>query len=287
MKQTQSTCFMCDQLAPTDDHIPPKCFFPEEKDIPKGKNYRDNLITVPACKEHNLKTSKDDEYIWAIVAFHWQNTPDIQEYSVKKIHRAFERNKRLFDLFFSEQNSHKFFSYKGEKLVATTITVERIMNGFQKIARGIYYRNFEQKWVGEVIIHSRSLAVVLSTLNPNYDEKTRVAELARSLLILQPKHGKNPEVFYYQIGQDTLLSPPIFRLVFYGGFEVLAFFISPLDSFLPPSYNPANITKNADEDEYASKRFPESRVVSSENEAKAQKPNGPPSCEGKSSLIVP
>jgi hypothetical protein len=70
---------MCDQLAPTDDHIPPKCFFPEEKDIPKGKNYRDNLITVPACKEHNLKTSKDDEYIWAIVAFHWQNTPDIQE----------------------------------------------------------------------------------------------------------------------------------------------------------------------------------------------------------------
>jgi hypothetical protein len=218
---------MCDQLAPTDDHIPPKCFFPEEKDIPKGKNYRNNLITVPACKEHNLKTTKDDEYIWAVVAFHWQNTLDVQEYSVKKIRRAFERNKRFFYLFFGTQNAHDFFEYEGEKLVAIKLNVNRFNNILQKIARGIYYRNFEQKWVGEVIIHSRSLMTILPTSNPIYDEKYRIAELARPLCIFQPRHGENPEVFYYQIAQDASLSSPIFRLVFYGGFETLAFFYSP------------------------------------------------------------
>jgi hypothetical protein len=44
---------------------------------------------------------------------------------------------------------------------------------------------------------------------------------------------------------------------------------------------PPNYIKNADEDEYASKRFPESQAVRGASKAKAQKPNGPPSCEVK------
>ena len=56
----------------------------------------------------------------------------------------------------------------------------------------------------------------------------------------------------------------------------------PLDSLPPPSYNPAQQnTKNADEDEYVSKRFSESLVKDGVNRAKAQRPNGPPSCEEK------
>ena len=58
--------------------------------------------------------------------------------------------------------------------------------------------------------------------------------------------------------------------------------IQSLDTFHPPSYNPANQkSKNADEDEYVSKRFSESLVKDGVNWAKAQKPNGPPSCEEK------
>ena len=45
--------------------------------------------------------------------------------------------------------------------------------------------------------------------------------------------------------------------IFVVGLKVL----KALDSFIPPSYNPAQQhTKNADEDEYVSKRFSESRV---------------------------
>ena len=49
---------------------------------------------------------------------------------------------------------------------------------------------------------------------------------------------------------------------------------------------PPNIIKNADEDEYVSKRFSESRAEDGASKAKAQKPNGPPSYQGKSSLMV-
>lgn len=227
MEQTQLTCFMCDQPAITRDHVPPLCFFPEEKDIPKGKSYRQNLITVPACKDHNIKISKDDEYIWAVIAFHWQNHPDVQEYSVKKIRRAFERNERFFHLFFGGQNKHNFFVYNGETLVATTLDVSRFNKITKKIAYGIYYRHFDRKWIGEVVVHPRSLAIFLSRPNAIYDEMNRVAESARPLCVFQPRYGKNPEIFYYQIAQDAPVSSPIFRLVFYGGFEVLAFFHSP------------------------------------------------------------
>ena len=53
------TCYMCDSIATTREHVPPKCLFPEKKDI--GDDiYRQNLITVPSCDKHN--TSKSQEY---------------------------------------------------------------------------------------------------------------------------------------------------------------------------------------------------------------------------------
>ena len=64
--------------------------------------------------------------------------------------------------------------------------------------------------------------------------------------------------------------------------HVMWLFVCPLDIRLPPSYNLAQHTycyhsKNADEDEYTSKRFPESRAEDGASKAKAQKSNGPPS----------
>ncbi len=90
-------CFMCDESAPTNDHIPPKCIFPEQKDV--GVDYRKNLITVPACDNHNLKTSLDDEYLMGILAFHWRNNQAAYRQSITKIKRAFQHNQRYYDLY--------------------------------------------------------------------------------------------------------------------------------------------------------------------------------------------
>ena len=62
------TCYMCDQPVTSREHVPPKCIFPEKKDLPKGFDFRKNLIKVPSCDEHNSHKSMDDEYLMFVLA---------------------------------------------------------------------------------------------------------------------------------------------------------------------------------------------------------------------------
>ncbi len=58
-----TTCYMCDEKSTSSEHVPPKCLFPEEKDLPPGVDLRKSLITVPSGDLHNSKKSSDDEYL--------------------------------------------------------------------------------------------------------------------------------------------------------------------------------------------------------------------------------
>jgi len=57
----QPTCYMCDQSSTSREHVPPRCLFPESKDV-RG-DFRQNLLTVPSCDEHNSGKSADDEFL--------------------------------------------------------------------------------------------------------------------------------------------------------------------------------------------------------------------------------
>ncbi|MDC5072991.1 hypothetical protein NRA08_18095, partial [Acinetobacter baumannii] len=66
-----NTCYMCDAEATTVEHVPPKCIFPESKDLSSADkllDFRKQLITVPSCDDHNGKKSKDDEYLFCMLA---------------------------------------------------------------------------------------------------------------------------------------------------------------------------------------------------------------------------
>ena len=54
---------MCDALATTKEHIPPKALFPKQKDVLSEISLRKDLITVPSCEKHNNSKSRDDEYL--------------------------------------------------------------------------------------------------------------------------------------------------------------------------------------------------------------------------------
>src|SRR6266849_2119003 len=86
------TCYMCDKPATSMEHVPPRCFFPPQDDLPKGKgmDFRKNLITVRSCDDHNMSKSDDDEYLKAIIALHWRNNPEVYQYSVPPVRRAFQ-----------------------------------------------------------------------------------------------------------------------------------------------------------------------------------------------------
>ena len=38
----EQTCYMCDEIATSDEHVPPKCIFPEVKDL--GIDYRKGRV---------------------------------------------------------------------------------------------------------------------------------------------------------------------------------------------------------------------------------------------------
>ena len=60
---------MCDNLATTKEHVPPKCLFPEKKDLKDiSLDLRKALIKAPSCVDHNCKKSGDDEYLFNVLS---------------------------------------------------------------------------------------------------------------------------------------------------------------------------------------------------------------------------
>ena len=57
---------MCECLATSQEHAPPRCIFPEQKDT-GGIDYRKSLIKVPSCETHNTAKSTEDEYLMYVL----------------------------------------------------------------------------------------------------------------------------------------------------------------------------------------------------------------------------
>jgi len=90
-------CYMCDKVATGWEHVPPRCLFPEQKDLPEGVDLRKQLITVPACDEHNSAKSKDDEYLLNVLVINLPANEIAKNHFLTKIKRAVQRNPRLMN----------------------------------------------------------------------------------------------------------------------------------------------------------------------------------------------
>lgn len=91
----QPTCYMCSSPATSNEHAPPKCIFPEKKDLPSGEDLRKNLIKVPACEVHNTVRSKDDEYLLYALPPSLGSNPTGSDLFLNKVQRAIKRRPAL------------------------------------------------------------------------------------------------------------------------------------------------------------------------------------------------
>lgn len=89
-------CYFCGKPATSAEHVPPKCLFPEQKDM-DGENYRKNLFTVPSCDKHNMQKSKDDEFLMACLAPVVGNNATAFIHTNTKLARTYLRNPRLIE----------------------------------------------------------------------------------------------------------------------------------------------------------------------------------------------
>lgn len=199
------TCYVCNEPASSDEHVPARCFFPDDADLRKA------LITVRSCTAHNQDTSKDDQYVRTLIAMAYGGNPVGAKHFRDRVRLRLEESPGLARLIFGatkpvltpEGPSHAFRLDRAR--------FDRVM---RKIGYGIYRSERGIPWSRELIVFTADLR--LDDLA--HDDFGVLACWANSHPDLPLSKGANPEVFQYRLMEEDGIT--IVQLIFYGGFTV-------------------------------------------------------------------
>jgi hypothetical protein len=216
----KQTCYMCDDLATSQEHAPPKCIFPEQKDT-GGVDYRRNLIKVPSCDLHNTAKSTEDEYMMYILpASIATNNVGINQF-LTKIKRAIARNPNIASGLtrdIREVAVHDVDTDIWTKATAVQIDLTRIHSVVEMNARAIYFHERKQKFSGKITVVSNfTLKLDDPEINELRDQLFAMSEILLSEAVPQ---GENPDVFAYKMARDG--NTEIVEFTFYGTSKALA-----------------------------------------------------------------
>ena len=213
-------CYMCDEPGTTVEHVPPKCLFPEDKDLPSGIKLRNSLITVPSCKTHNTRFCRDDEFLMYILVINLPANYTAFRHFRTKILRAVQRNPSLIKKLFA--NTHRVFVRSKpngplEPSLAYDIDEARFNAVLEKVARGIYYHHYNICWPGEIHVRPEFLVSIDQPNSIQTNILTQTITAASNMLFAgSPSYGANPSVFCYQVYDLPGKAPLMMRLRFYG-----------------------------------------------------------------------
>ncbi len=204
-------CFLCNSIATSTEHVPAKCFFPEDK--------RNNLITVPSCSKHNEDTTLDDQYIQTVIAMSKGGNKIATSHFLNKGLQAFKKTPGLEKLI---KRNPKFFNYIRSDETTKSLTYEvnrlRFDKVVRKIAYGLYFHRFEKIWTKELAISTGRL------IGPNNEPDPVFNGLKKSIFLKSSKsyEGNNPEVFKYSFIHFPKQNEHFLLMCFYETFEVWA-----------------------------------------------------------------
>ncbi len=219
------TCYMCDEISTSVEHVPPKCLFPEKKDLPEGEDLRKELITVPSCAIHNTSKSNDDEYLLYTLSFSVAGNNIADNQVATKIQRSIKKRSNLINklnlnvekLLIQNINTGEWFS--GQTL---DVDYERIRSCIDKIARGIYFHQFGEKWLEDISINIHFM-LNIDPLHKKYNDKlSKMDKMSEQHLKDENGIGKNKEVFYYKFKENS--DGLVMKLYFYGDNTVTILF---------------------------------------------------------------
>tara|TARA_R110001599_G_scaffold69414_1_gene195434 strand:+ start:11851 stop:12657 length:807 start_codon:yes stop_codon:yes gene_type:complete len=212
-KQLPDVCYYCGGEATSKEHVPPRTLFPKAADSPDGRNYRETLITVPACDEHNAAKSNDDEYLkYTMVLTITANEHGRNQFATA-VMRAIERRPALLDDLL-DGHEQVFVDENGEGQLQNTIAVQpdmrRLRASWDAIARGLYFYHNGRVFDGTIYIVDE-FTLSLANLEDN-DKRQEFARFAEGYAADLPKLGSVPDIFAYQYQTET----GVLRMHFYG-----------------------------------------------------------------------
>ena len=219
---------MCNNPAVGVEHVPPRCLFPEKKDLPQGVDLRKQLITVPACDEHNTSKSHNDEYLLYLLVISLPSNEIAKNHFLTKIMRSIVRNPGLIRKVMVNPQPVIAVDKETEQAhhtIAVNIDDARLDSALDHIARALYFHHFKAQWLGNVRTQPDFL---LTSLDPmDGQEKNKLGEYmvaaADHLFADKEFHGANPDVFKYQVLEGNENVHMLMRLHFYNGCRVSVF----------------------------------------------------------------
>jgi len=221
---------MCEREATSDEHVPPKCLFPEEKDLPKGVFLRKELIKVPSCDLHNTAKSKDDEYLLYVLCMNIANNAVAFRHFATKIMRAYKRSPSLMKSIVNE--NREVVAVDGNGTAYNTLMVKadmaRIHKCFDQISRALYYKEFKQPFNGHCrFLHDWTIKEdsAFSVVIKNGDNERSALEHVKSYFNERDHKGFNPSVFRYRFEEPDERGLIALSMQFYGGSNAFIAFI--------------------------------------------------------------
>ena len=218
MKYSIEECCFCGAQATSREHVPPKYLFPEAKYTP-GLDYRNKLITVPSCKKHNSKKSKDDEYFVFILAANIQSNDEGQQHFIKSVVKGLERKPYIIKTFLQNTKPVLIQSRQGiEKSVAYTPDHRRVNSIIEHITRALYYYHYDKN-----SFNYEFQLIYYSGLMENESDNTQRIEFEERIKLLSrdvPYNGENRKIFRYK----QFIVNNIFYLLmdFYEGITIVS-----------------------------------------------------------------
>lgn len=208
MSADSVTCYACDQPATTKEHAPPSSFFP--------KGERNNLITVPSCREHNNDQSKDVEYARNVITIMFGVNEVGQQHFSDKSLRSLEHSPALLCTTFS---GIRRVNFQGVATGAFTVNRERVTSTMKACIRALHFRETQEKifnW--EVILPN--LYFSGSTTDREIVEWNQLISVFHRLPFMA-RPTNSPDVFEYAVAE--MQEGKVYSLRFYRAFCVFAF----------------------------------------------------------------
>lgn len=214
----RETCYMCDAEATSREHAPPLCFFPSVDDA--GLDLRKNLVTVPACNQHNSRKSKDDEFFRSIIVMTAAQHSAIGRLQFfGKFIRGVRRTPHAYRSFFEDHGT-----VARQTQHAMRVDRARFDACIDHLARALFFHTYGAKWSLPTVIVSPNFysGVSADSVVPDPDTEQAVA-VTRHVLGSQAVLGDNPDVFKYRLRHDASEGAYAFAAIFYDVFEVFSY----------------------------------------------------------------
>ena len=192
---------MCDELAVSREHVPPKCFFPER--------FRSNLVTVPSCDAHNSKNSLDVEYVRNVISTqHGSNDAAAEVFEATK--RSLDRSPKLRARTFRDLRP---IVIEREETGAYPVDLERHKRVMGAVAHALYFHDYGRKHRGGWQVFTPSFSYAATVHGGQPDPWANFRQLLESGHYT-PMPVPHPEVFRYEM-LEMEEGQMMFRFVFY------------------------------------------------------------------------